>query len=301
MQNVINTILVAIDFTEKSYNAVKMAAHMAVRHNAKVILFHSIAHHAIIDRTGRQVIGAETISENHEKAEQTLNKLENSLKTEYSGINFQTLIKNGSLVNGINEAVESEDVDLVICGSSGKQNLTQVILGSLSYEILTGTNCSVLLVPENCTKYVFEKILVPIRVLEDLTDKIDLSVRIAKKNNALISLLAISNEEDFVKIRKAYQRAKTNLAIKSQEYNSKFLLTHDKATHISKFSQEHHADIIILNYKDEGSWRSFFAGNFFKQIINYTDIPLLFLKKRVKSVNRTNDNLGFDITLPHPG
>ncbi|MEG1591542.1 universal stress protein [Chryseobacterium sp.] len=302
MQNLINTLLVAVDFTEKSNNAVKMAVHIAARHEARVILFHNITNHNIIDRTGKQVIGSETIDEIYKKTEHALKELELSLKSQYPALDFKTIIKHSGLVPGINHAVDYEAVDLVICGSSGQQNLAQLFLGSLSYQILTEVDCSVLLVPEKCSKYAFDKILVPVRVLEDLTDKIELSVAIAKRNKGIISLLGISNEDDILKIRDAYQRAKTNLAIRSQEYDSQFLLTRDKATQISKFSQEDNADIIILNYKDEDSWKSFFLENFFKQIINHTDIPLLFLKNnRVKIKSNLTDNAAFDITLPCPG
>jgi len=302
MQNLISTLLVAVDFTEKSNNAVRMAVHIAARHEARVILFHNITNHTIIDRTGKQVIGADIIDENHKKTVQALADIETSLQTQYPDLEFKTIIKNDSLVHGINNIIGNEDVDLVICGSSGQQNFAQLLLGSLSYQILTEVNCSVLLVPEKCSKYSFDKILVPVRVLEDLTDKIELSVAIAKKNKGIISLLGISNEDDILKIREAYQRIKKNLAIRSQEYDSQFLLTHDKATQISKFSQDDNADIIILNYKDEDSWKSFFLENFFKQIINYTDIPLLFLKNRqmVSNIN-SDDSTAFDITLPCPG
>jgi len=302
MQNLISTLLVAVDFTEKSNNAVRMAVHIAARHEARVILFHNITNHTIIDRTGKQVIGADIIDENHKKTVQALADIETSLQTQYPDLEFKTIIKNDSLVHGINNIIGNEDVDLVICGSSGQQNFAQLLLGSLSYQILTEVNCSVLLVPEKCSKYSFDKILFPVRVLEDLTDKIELSVAIAKKNKGIISLLGISNEDDILKIREAYQRIKKNLAIRSQEYDSQFLLTHDKATQISKFSQDDNADIIILNYKDEDSWKSFFLENFFKQIINYTDIPLLFLKNRqmVSNIN-SDDSTAFDITLPCPG
>lgn len=302
MQKPISTILVAVDFTEKSRNAVEMTAHIAARHQAKIILFHNIISHAIIDRTGKQIIGTETINENNEKAQRALKELEISLKAQYPVLEIKSMIKNDRLVNGINDVIDFETVDLVICGSSGNQNFAQLILGSLSYQILTEANCSVLLVPEKCKKYTFEKILVPIRVLKDLTDKVDLSITIAKKNKGVISLLGICTDEDLIKIKEAYQRARTSIAIKSQEYHSQFLLTRDKATQISKFSEEDNADIIILNYKDEDSWKSFFSENFFKQIINYTDVPLFFLKnKREKNKNYLEEHVGIDITMPHPG
>ena len=302
MHNSINTILIATDFTEKSNNAVRMALHIASRHHSRIFVLHNINNYFVIDRTGKQVLGSDIIKENLEKAQAALTNLKSKIQEQYPDLLIETVIKNDSLIHGINEVVDLEDVDLVISGTSGKQNFTQVVLGSMSYEILTGVNCSVLLVPESCEKYAFERILVPIRVMDDLFDKIDLSLTIAKKNKGVINLLGISSGDDINKIRNAYQQAKKTLDYKAQEYHSQFLLTRDKASQISRYSKEDEADIIILNYQDENSWKSFFLENFFKQVINNTDIPLFFLKnKYTKKADEQYGNAGFDITLPSPG
>ncbi len=302
MHNSINTILIATDFTEKSNNAVRMALHIASRHHSRIFVLHNINNYFVIDRTGKQVLGSDIIKENLEKAQTALTNLKSKIQEQYPDLLIETVIKNDSLIHGINEVVDLEDVDLVISGTSGKQNFTQVVLGSMSYEILTGVNCSVLLVPESCEKYAFERILVPIRVMDDLFDKIDLSLTIAKKNKGVINLLGISSGDDINKIRNAYQQAKKTLDYKAQEYHSQFLLTRDKASQISRYSKEDEADIIILNYQDENSWKSFFLENFFKQVINNTDIPLFFLKnKYTKKADKQYGNAGFDITLPSPG
>ncbi len=302
MHNSINTILIATDFTEKSNNAVRMALHIASRHHSRIFVLHNINNYFVIDRTGKQVLGSDIIKENLEKAQTALTSLKSKIQEQYPDLLIETVIKNDSLIHGINEVVDLEDVDLVISGTSGKQNFTQVVLGSMSYEILTGVNCSVLLVPESCEKYAFERILVPIRVMDDLFDKIDLSLTIAKKNKGVINLLGISSGDDINKIRNAYQQAKKTLDYKAQEYHSQFLLTRDKASQISRYSKEDEADIIILNYQDENSWKSFFLENFFKQVINNTDIPLFFLKnKYTRKADEQYGNAGFDITLPSPG
>lgn len=301
MKDQIKNILVTIDFTEKSNNALEMAVHMAKRHKARIILFHNINSFYVIDRTGKQVIGADTIQENFGKTEKSLNDLKFSLQTQHN-LHFESIVKSDSLLNSINDVIYEENIDLVITGTSGRQKFLQLFLGSTSYEILTGANCSVLLVPENCNKYIFEKILVPVRVLDHLNDKLDISLSIAEKNKGVISLLGISSEDDLLEIKEAYQLLKKNLSNETAEYTSEFLLTRDKAVQISKFSKDDDADIIILNYHDEESWKSIFSENFLKQIINKTDIPLFFLKHKTEiKKTDTEDNAGFDITLPCPG
>ncbi len=302
MRTEIKTILVTVDFTEKSHNAAVMATHMAGRHGARIILFYNFSNYYIIDRTGKQEIGTEKVKENYDLAERGLLEIQLSIQKQNSSLCVEIMIGSSSLVNSINECVFSEQVDLVITGTSGRQKIKELFLGSASYEILTGVNSSVLLVPENCRTYAFEKILVPVRVVKNLQEKLVISQNIAKKNNAEISLLGICREEDAQEIKEAYNAIWSTLSKDTVNYSTSFLLTNDKALQISKFSKIDHADIIILNYHDENTWKSVFSENFFKQIINYTDIPLFFLKETTDDLKiLPNDDPGFDIALPSPG
>lgn len=302
MKQSISTILITSNFTSKSENALRLAMQMAVRHNARVIILHNVENYFVTDRTGRQLLGSDTVADNVRNAEHKLNEIEQSMKQQFPRLCIQTFLKSDSFLQAVNELVHDEDVDLVVCGTSGKQHLSQTILGSVSYELMNGANCSVLMVPEQCRKYSFDKILVPVRVLENLLDKVDLSVTIAKKNQGIINLLGISSRQDVENISKTYQHLRKSLDYRSQEYRSSFYITHDKGSKIASCSKEEDSDIIILNYEDEDSWKSLFSENFFKKIINGTDIPLLFLKNKYLQNNSNKVLLkGIDITLPHPG
>ncbi len=302
MKQSISTILVTTNFSEKSENAMRLALQMACRHHSRVIILHNINNFFVTDRTGRQVLGSDTVAENVSNAETALGEIEISLKKQFPQLIIQTVLKNDSLIQAVNETVSNEDVDLMVCGTSGTQNFSQVILGSESYELLTGTNCSVLLVPEQCRKYTFDNILVPIRVLQNILDKVDLSVAIARKNRGIINLLGLSSQEDVEDLSALFEQLRKSLDYKSQDYQASFYITKDKAGKIAACSKDERADIIILNYQDEQSWKSFFMENFFKQVINGTNIPLLFLKNKYlrKKLNPSLPS-GIDITLPHPG
>ncbi len=302
MRTEIKTILVTVDFTEKSDNAVTMAVHMAGRHNARIILFHNFINYYIIDRTGKQAVGTEKVREGLDLAERALHEIKLSVQKRNGSLHVDTMIGSNSLVSSINECIASEKVDLVITGTAGRQRIKELFLGSASYEILTGANSSVLLVPEKCHTYDFGKILVPVRVIENLQEKLLISQNIARKNNAEISLLGICGEEDVNVIKEAYNSVWSTLAKDTVKYSTSFILTSEKAVKISQFSKIDHADIIILNYHDENNWKSLFSENFFKQIINHTDIPLFFLKKTTEVQKVIPDESpGFDITLPSPG
>ncbi|WP_072883223.1 universal stress protein [Chryseobacterium takakiae] len=296
----IKTILVAIDFTQKTDSATILAVHMAKRHNARIILFHNVMNFYIIDRTGRQVVGEDTVTKQYADAEHSLELIKNSLQQNYNDITFLKKIGTDTITNSINKIVEEESVDIVITGTSGKQGLRELILGSSSYQILKGVSCSVLLMPEGSKQFKFEKILVPVRVLEKLKEKMEISKLIAEKNKGLISLFGISGDENFTSIRKAFINIRESLKGSDTEDYTSFTVSNDKAVEISKASKDAEFDLIILNYQDEESWKSFFSENFFKQIINNTSVPLLFFKDNDNPA-QDPEPAGYDITLPFPG
>lgn len=297
----IKTILVAVDFTEKSDNALQLGIRMAQRHKAKIILFHNYSNFYIIDRTGRQVIGKETVSSNYEQAEKSLTEIKMMYQQQYPDISFHSFIGTETIVNSINHQISSASVDLVIIGTSGNQGLRELVLGSVSYQLLNNVHCPILLIPADSNIYHFRKILVPVRVLEELNEKIELAEYIAEKNNGIIKVLGIAHGKDESKIKEAFVSVNDVLSNNNIDFNSSFSVTDDKATEISEISKEDSFDLIVLNNQDEQSWKSIFSENFLKQIINNTSIPLLFYKNIYKEAEINQENTGYDITLPCPG
>ncbi|WP_185146652.1 universal stress protein [Chryseobacterium sp.] len=302
MENKIKTLIVPTDFSEKSENALRLAVQMSKRHHAKIILVHVAEMYHLTDRTGRQIVGADTVQQNIDSGIQQLTLTKNRVLEDNTGLHIQTSLKTGNLVDSINDLIVSEDADMVIIGTSGQQNLKKLLLGSCSYSVLCNVNCSVLLVPMSFTKNDFSKILFPVRVTENLDSKLDLALAIANKNNSVINLYGVCDEHNLPQLRQEFLLLKNKLKEKMKSFKSELVFAYDKADAISKVSREENSDILILNGKDELQWKSIFAENFFKKIINETDVALLFMKpKTQKSAEENTDTHHYDISLPIPG
>lgn len=301
MKTEIKTILAPTDFTQRSNNALIVAAKMAQRHHAKLIVTHVIYTYYLIDRGGKQVIGSNNVTESIERAQNRLEKLKDDFEKKY-GLQIETGISSQNLVETINNYVHSDQIDLVIVGTSGRQHMKQFFLGSNSYNILLYSDCSVLLVPEKFKRTSFKKILFPVRVNHELLQKADLSILIAKKNDGEIKLLGVGKPEPKIRMRKAFSEIQKNLHLKSANYRSEFKISDDCAEAISDAANKKKTDIIILSDQDENSWKSFMGDNFFKKMINGTDIPLLIVKSKLKRIkNKTERIANYDVTMPIPG
>ncbi|WP_027378090.1 universal stress protein [Kaistella palustris] len=301
MKSEIKIILVPTDFKNRSGNALQVAAKMAQRHNAKLIVTHVINAYYMIDHGGKQLIGSQTLQQNIDNTTRKLEALQTKLKSKYN-LAAQVQISTQNIVDTINDFIVSDNVDVVVMGTSGKQKMKHFILGSTSYNALLHANCSVLLIPEKFQKTTFEKILFPVRVKHELHQKADLSVLLARKNNGDINLLGVGNPQSNAMVRQAYIEMKKNLAIKSADFISEFKFSRDSADLIAEAAKSKNSDIIMLADQDEDSWKSFMAENFFKKMINRTDIPLFIVKSKLKKIKNNTERLtGYDVTLPVPG
>lgn len=301
MNTKINTILLPTDFSLKSKNALKLAVKMAQRHNARLLVTHMVHTYYLIDRGGKQVIGSETMQETIDCTTKKLKTLQSEIKDKYN-FDIETVVSTQSIVDSINELVSTEDVDLVIVGTSGRQKMKQFILGSNSYSILLHANCSVLLVPQTFKRTTFKNILFPVRVPNELDQKASLCLLLAKKNKGGINLLGVGDPDRMVSVRSSFLEMKKDLLEKSAECVAEFKLSHDNAQIIAEAANAKDSDIILLADQDENVWKSFMADNFFRKVINNTNVPLFIVKSKLDKIKNNPDGIsGYDLTLPIPG
>ena len=300
MKTPVQTLLVPTDFTEKSSNAVNLATQVALRHNARMVVIHTVPANFIIDHTGRQMIGGERVRQNVINTTHELEILYKKLSEQHPKMNLETRVTTGEVCDSLNELALEYGADLIIMGTSGVQKLKQALLGSQSYAVLNRAVCSVLLVPETQHKYEFKKILFPVRAVDHLELKMDFALAIANRNESEISLVGVGNMENMPAVRDAFLLMKEKLQNNAEHFKSKLVLTADNAEMISQTTEAERSDLVILNFEDEMKWKSLFSENFFKKIINDTDTALLFVKPHHTEPDPIDIN-SYDITLPIPG
>lgn len=299
----IKTILVPTDFSDKSERARKLAVQMALRHNAELIMIHAMGSRFITDRTGRQVIGADIVKMNTEKADKALQNIKRNILKKYPNLNLRTVSKTGMLVDVLNDTIINHEETIVVMGTSGQQRFKELFLGSYSYEVLVSLKCSVLLVPLDNRKTFFKNILVPIRKSHQSDTKIALTKAIADRNKSEVTLCGVANEDTLLEVQRELTTTEPLLADSTEQCKTELILTADKAEAISRISNKEQSDLIILSYDDEATWKSFFGQNFFKKVINRTSSPLFFIKNSavVTPLQNSDQVSGYDLSLPIPG
>jgi nucleotide-binding universal stress UspA family protein len=122
-------ILVAIDGSEPSLKAARMAADIAMRFGAKLSLVNVVAKLLLPPDVYGLTI-AEVEKEHRAYAERLLEKAVAAL--EEPGVEVSTAVLVGSPAEAIAEEAAAVDADLVVVGSRGHGAVTRMFLGSTS-------------------------------------------------------------------------------------------------------------------------------------------------------------------------
>ncbi len=154
--NNISKILVPIDFSNYSKNALRYAVSFAKQFNSKIYLVYVIE--PVIypsDFSMGQVSFPSSDVEITDRAKEELNTL---IKTEIGDtIETDVIIKTGKPFVEINETAAEEDIDLIIIATHGHTGMEHLLFGSTAEKVVRKAPCPVLTLREPIKGFKFSK------------------------------------------------------------------------------------------------------------------------------------------------
>jgi nucleotide-binding universal stress UspA family protein len=151
----IKNILVPIDFSDYSKNALKYAVEFAKNFSAKLFLIYVVE--PIIypaDFSMGQVAIPSTDIDIQNRAEEELKKLADEIQTD---IQVETIIKTGKPFVEINETAREKDIDLIIIATHGHTGVEHLLFGSTAEKVVRKAPCPVLTLREPIKGFSFSK------------------------------------------------------------------------------------------------------------------------------------------------
>ncbi|MGE5430533.1 MAG: universal stress protein [Syntrophomonadaceae bacterium] len=144
MGNLIKKILVPVDFSEFSKNALHYAAEFAQQNSSETLYLIYVIEPVIYpaDFSMGQVALPSVELEINSKAK---DELENLAKKEIpENICYEIIIKTGKPFVEINETASEIDADLIIIASHGHTGVEQILFGSTAEKVIRKAPCPVL-------------------------------------------------------------------------------------------------------------------------------------------------------------
>ena len=147
----ISKIMVGIDGSNESVNAVDFAIAIAKRHNAELIAINVLTSDIGYAYSSPGVESPPlTLREIISLAEDEVKKWFNDIKerADRNGIRFRSeiIMARGSAVSTLLDYAEEQKIDLIAIGTRGRSGIKKMLLGSIASGLVTYAACPVLVV-----------------------------------------------------------------------------------------------------------------------------------------------------------
>jgi len=289
----LKNILVATDFSLVSLSALTRVLPIARR-------FHSVIHIFYVIHQPDMALAAinwEVDRQVHDKAQQALCGLESVV----GSIPHRTWLRRGELWANLKDIVQSQHIDLISVGASGKSNFKKLLLGSAAEEILRSATCPVLTAGPHVSSSVesVNQLLYVTNLLEESHHGLQYAIWLAAVFNCQLLLLHVieqeepkdSNHDWLQEYRRMLQRllpdAAGNLPV---EPVLRIEATRNCPARILRVADEIAADLIIMDVRPEEPWATHLHDKVY-EIISDANCPVLTARTSIEPASSVEDVL----------
>ena len=155
----LDKILVPVDFSNCSKNALRIAAEIAEKKNAEIEVINAIHMPSRADGNvmGANIIIPSILTDYEKRVDEDLNTLKTEIPA-LSRIKFKTKKIVSVFRDAVYTCLANDDIDLVVMGTKGLHGGMEKILGSSSADVISFSKVPVLMVPENTTSLFMDRI-----------------------------------------------------------------------------------------------------------------------------------------------
>jgi nucleotide-binding universal stress UspA family protein len=264
-----NTIIVPMDFSDSSINAVYYAVEMANLFDSEILLLHILSN----SRLSGLFSNESQIALLKDNVRKRLEEYKKDIQDKWPNVNVDTRVEEGRPYKIINAVTKDAKTDTIVMGFNGLNGVEQ-FTGSTTTRVLKSSNIPVVVVKDKRVNPKFDNIVLPIDLTKTSKQKIDWAVKLGKQYNSTIHIIMEVEKDEFIK-----NKAKANLKQAEgifEEYGvkyvSKLLDDMEYPDHLGgdavKYAEEINADLIMIMTKSETARLSdLFVGSFAEQVV----------------------------------
>ena len=271
-------ILLPIDFSKASINAIEYALNFVSGNKSKLTLYHSFipfesAFYGSPEFREKEIIKTE------QDLKTEIEKLKAKFHADYPDCMLETFIDKGSETQQIISFSKKNKIDLIIMGTTGASGLKEIIIGSVTVDIFNKSECPVLAVPLNYKHKSIQKMLMPTNyALQDLI-ALKFLFQFSVTKSADIHFLHINpNGKPSVKETELMEAFKKTINSLLKKRNKEFSLIQgdDSEKCISSLVKKEKIDLTVMTtIKRKSFIDRFFHNSLTKKMACHTRIPLL--------------------------
>lgn len=271
-----NTILVPVDFSETSDNAMLYAVHLANFLSMDIVLLHV---NSMPLYNNEYNVVSYSVNEGVETSLDLLKEKATQLKKDNLLIgDVKYFAEVGDLKTTISSYISSKNVDLVVMGITGHDTkLGQVLFGSNAVSVSKESIVPVFIIPKNYHYKTIKNIAYASEYDAHVREQTGL-VQIKSINamfNANLSVLHVIPDEHL--INQTESETDVYVETKLETVNHKtYILTESKvSTALLDFIQAHEIDLIVIEQKEHSFFHNIFYSSTTKEVAFNSPVPIL--------------------------
>lgn len=270
-----NTILVPTDFSTYALNALKVAASIARRVNAEIILVHNYS------LPTEEFYNSYIFEHPHKEMKNMINKkFDDLLGMDFlQGISVKKQILTNMNMSEIALDKRYSDVDLIVMGSHGKSGFNKFFIGSNTEKVIKLANSPVLTIKNEIEDFNIKKMVFASNFFGESHSAFKKIKFIADLYGAEIVLLKVITPKHFEPTfvsRKLMQDFVDKFQLSN--YTINIYNAHGIMQGIANFSDEVNADLIAIQTHGRSGLAHLINGNLAKDMAKHEDRPVLSIK-----------------------
>ena len=286
------TILVLTDFSENSKGAAEVAAVLADKMKAEIILFNAFIKMplaATVDTVPWPKSYYDRIkAESNKKLETEFARLQKTFSEHHyqpEQITIKSLNAEGALEENVERIIKEKSVALIVMGARNKKT-GNFLFGSNINEVLNKVNCPVLIVPKSCKALKLKTVIFATDLGAEDIGALNWVVGFTEGFKSHIHVSHVQQPDlwipDFEKEDRIDQFVHQVTKLNAANVSYKTLEGNFIVNELLRFSKEVHADLITLMHRKHSLFWRLLHENPCSDLINYQRNLLLIMPEHLK-------------------
>lgn len=263
-------ILVPVDFSETSENAIDYAVEMAKLFDDEITLLNVISNgmkSLFLGDTQKELL--------RDGITNRLEKYKEKIIKQWPSAVVNILVEEGKPYKVINKISEQTECDTVVMGTNGANGMEQ-FMGSTTSRVISSSTTPVIAVKDHRPNHKFDTIVLPIDLTKSSKQKLVLAIKFAKKYNSTVHVIMEMEKDEFIKNKVEANLTYVKKVLADNDVKSVVKLLDDGKypDHLGKdtvqYAEEVGADLIMIMTQAEGKLTELFVGSYAQQVVNST-------------------------------
>lgn len=267
-------ILVPVDFSDCSYNALRYAALLGEKLEVdELIILHVMTLPVSYGEYGMAATSTVTIMHQEEQIETNFKKL-TKVVPELKNVPHTTHVEQGYTVSAINAFAKFNKIDLIIMGTLGATGIDERIMGTNTFAVIKNSAVPVLVIPKGATYKKIEHIALA-SDYEPLDYKtLEPLLFLNQKFGSTLHILHVS-ENERIDILEAKEAKNLERHLRHVPHRFHFMVEESVEEGINRYAKDNEIGLVTLIPHKHPFFTRIFEGRQSKEIIFHTKIPLL--------------------------